>query len=146
MQSRVVAQKKFEKMLQGMKDQLNVEVADMLAAAADWNPAMGVQAFFLYNCKGCMRATVSPGAAVVLADGTSYRTDVPLELSAASSQASEVRGYLALLRRFVTELEAEPYRRETLRGLIAPEVGPSDFGAIIDAGEVAERQCLARAS
>ncbi len=89
---------------------------------------------------------VSPGAVVVLADGTSYRTDVPLELSAASSQASEVRGYLALLRRFVTELEAEPYRRETLRGLLAPEVGPSDFEAIVDAGEAAERQCLARAS
>lgn len=89
---------------------------------------------------------VSPGTAVVLADGTSYRTEIPLELSAASSQASEVRGYLALLRRFVAELEAAPYRRETLRGLIAPEVGPSDFAAIVDASEAAERHCLARAS
>ncbi len=89
---------------------------------------------------------VSPGAAVVLADGTTYRTDLPIELSAASSQAAEVRGYLALLRRFVTELEDKSYRRETLRGLIAPEVGPSDFDAILDESEVAERLCLARAS
>ena len=89
---------------------------------------------------------VSPDGSVVLADGTTYRTDAAIELSAASSQAAEVRGYLALLRRFVTELEGEPYRRETLRGLIAPEVGPAEFGAIVDESEAAERLCLARAS
>lgn len=88
---------------------------------------------------------VSPGGTVVLADGTTYRPEFPIELSAASSQAAEVQGYLALLRRFVMELEAAPYRRETLRGLLAPEMGPSDFDAIVDASEAAERACLASA-
>lgn len=88
---------------------------------------------------------VSPGGAVVLADGTTYRTDTQIELSAASSQAAEVRGYLVLLRQFVAELEAEPNRRETLRGLVAPEVGPAEFNAIVDQSEAAERLCLARA-
>lgn len=89
---------------------------------------------------------LSPGGTVVLADGTTYRPKFPIELSAALSQAADVRGYLALLRRFVVELEAAPYRRETLRGLVAPEVVPSDFDAVIEASEAAERACLARAS
>lgn len=90
---------------------------------------------------------VSPGGVVVLTDGTRYRTDAPLELSAASSQAAEVQGYLALLRRFVAELEPEPYRTATLRGLIAPELGPKRFAAVLAAAEAAERQCaLAQAA
>jgi hypothetical protein len=88
---------------------------------------------------------VSPGGAVVLTDGTGFRTSIPLELAAASSQASEVTGYLALLRRLVEELEAEPHRRETLRGLIAPELSPAEFETALDEAEVAERSCLARA-
>ena len=88
---------------------------------------------------------MAPSAEVVLADGTTYRTDTQIELSAASSQAAEVRGYLVLLRQFVAELEAEPNRRETLRGLVAPEVGPAEFNAIVDQSEAAERLCLARA-
>jgi hypothetical protein len=88
---------------------------------------------------------VSPGGTVVLSDGTGFRTSIPLELAAASSQASEVTGYLALLRRLVEELEAEPHRRETLRGLIAPELSPAEFETALDEAEVAERSCLARA-
>jgi hypothetical protein len=89
---------------------------------------------------------VSPGGAVVLSDGTTYRTSIPLELVAAASQAAEAKGYLALLRRFVDELEYPPYRRETLRGLIAPEVSPAGFEAMMDEAEAAEQRCLASAS
>jgi hypothetical protein len=80
----------------------------------------------------------------VMADGTRDRTSIPLELAAASSQAADVQGYLALLRQFVAELEPAPYRRETLRGLIAPEVAPQRFDAMMSAAEDAERTCLAR--
>ena len=89
---------------------------------------------------------VSPDGAVVLGDGTIYRTSIPIELVAAASQAAEVKGYLALLRRFVAELEPSPYRRETLRGLIAPEVSPAGFEAMMDEAEAAEQRCFASAS
>jgi hypothetical protein len=87
---------------------------------------------------------IQPGGAVVMGDGTRYRTSIPLELAAASSQAGEVQGYLALLRQFVAELEPAPYRRETLRGLIAPEVNSQRFDAMMGQAEGAERACLAR--
>jgi len=89
---------------------------------------------------------VSPGGAVVLIDGTTYRTSIPLELVAAVSQAAEAKGYLALLRHFVEELEPPLYRRGTLRGLIAPEVSPAGFETMMDEAEAAEQRCLARAS
>jgi hypothetical protein len=53
-----------------------------------------------------------------------------------------VRGYLAMLHSFVAELEAAPHRRATLRGLVAPEVAPADFDAMLDRAEAAERRCL----
>ncbi len=84
---------------------------------------------------------LSPGGTVTLADGTPYRTDVPLELAAATSQAPEVIGYLAMLRAFVDELEPEAYRVETLRGIVAPELAPARFGAVVEAGKTAEREC-----
>jgi hypothetical protein len=89
---------------------------------------------------------VSPGGAVVLIDGGTYRTSIPLELVAAASRAGEAKGYLALLRRFVAELESPSYRRETLRGLIAPEVSPAGFEAMMDEAEAAEQRCFASAS
>ena len=78
---------------------------------------------------------------MTLADGTPFRTDVPLELAAATSQAAEVIGYLAMLRAFVDELEPEAYRVETLRGIVAPELAPARFGAVVEAGNTAEREC-----
>jgi hypothetical protein len=84
---------------------------------------------------------LSPDRIVTLADGTTYRVDIPLELSAATSQAAQVVGYLAMLRAFVAELEAEAYRVETLRGIVAPELGPERFAGVLEAGEVAERAC-----
>lgn len=89
---------------------------------------------------------LSPNGQVMLLDGTVYDTSIPIELSAASSQAAEVRGYLAMLRSFVAELEAEPFRRATLRGLVAPEVGPEAWDGMIDGAEAARRACTAKAT
>jgi hypothetical protein len=89
---------------------------------------------------------ISPGGQVTLLDGTKYDTSVPLELAAASSQAGEVVGYLAMLRSFVAELEAEPYRSATLGGLVAPEVGPAEWGRMIERSEAAERRCRGTAA
>jgi hypothetical protein len=88
---------------------------------------------------------LSPNGAVVLNDGTRYRVAVPIELSAAWNQASEVRGYLALLRSFVAALESPAYRTPTLRGLVAPEVGAVRFQTILDTAEKRERSCRAKA-
>ena len=81
-----------------------------------------------------------------LADGTRFRAAIPIELSAAASQAAEVKGYLALLRAVRRRARAAPSdRRESLRGLIAPELGVESFDAVMDAAELRERQ-LPRAS
>jgi hypothetical protein len=87
---------------------------------------------------------LSPGGELTLSDGTRFRAAIPIELSAAASQAGEVKGYLALLREFVSGLEAPSDRRESLRGLIAPELGVASFDAVMDAAELREQRCLAR--
>jgi len=84
---------------------------------------------------------VSPGGAIELRDGTRYRPDVPLELAAAASEPAQAKGYLALLRRFAAELEAEPWRREALHGLVAPELPRAVFEAALSAAEAAESAC-----
>ena len=88
---------------------------------------------------------LSPDGELTLADGTRFRASVPIELSAAAAQAADVKGYLALLREFVARLEAPSDRRESLRGLIAPELGVAQFNGVMDAAEQRERTCLARA-
>jgi hypothetical protein len=88
---------------------------------------------------------LSPDGELVLVDGTRFRASAPIELSAAASQAAEVRGYLVLLRSFVSELEPAPDRRESLRGLIAPELGVARFDTVMDGALLREQQCLARA-
>lgn len=88
---------------------------------------------------------VSPEGVVSLVDGSRFRVAAPIELAAAVTRASEAIGYLALLRQMVAELEPTDYRRATLRGLIAPELGSSLFDAILDAAEASERGCLAGA-
>jgi hypothetical protein len=86
---------------------------------------------------------VSPGGAIELVDGTRYRTSNPLELAAAASDPAQARGYLALLRRLVAELEPAEHRREALRGLVAPELPRPAFDAALDAAESRERTCKA---
>jgi hypothetical protein len=84
---------------------------------------------------------VSPGGVIRLADGSKFRAALPIELMAAASQAGEVVGYVALLRRFVEELEAPEHRRSALRGLVAPEMGARDFDVVVDSAERREREC-----
>jgi hypothetical protein len=85
-------------------------------------------------------AEVSPGGRVRMLDGSTF-TSSPIELSAAMSQAAQARGYLALLRAFVREIEVQNGRRDTLRGLIAPEVSPSAFAEALQAAERRESSC-----
>jgi len=85
-------------------------------------------------------ADLSPGSRVQMADGSTF-TSSPIELSAAMGQAAQAKGYLALLRAFVREIEVQNGRRDTLRGLIAPEVPPAVFAEALGAAERREASC-----
>ncbi|HSF02753.1 MAG TPA: hypothetical protein VLA62_07080, partial [Solirubrobacterales bacterium] len=84
---------------------------------------------------------VSPGGAIELTDGTRYRASLPLELAAAASEPAQAKGYLALLRRLVAELEPADHRVEALRGLVAPELPRADFNAVLAEALARERAC-----
>ena len=84
---------------------------------------------------------VSPDGVISLANGSKFRPQMPIELSAASTQSFQATGYLALLRTFVAELEPSEFRRNTLRGLLAPEVANEDFDAIVELAERLEMEC-----
>jgi hypothetical protein len=86
---------------------------------------------------------VSPGGRIAMTDGASLDPASPIELTAAMSRPAEAAGYLALLRSFVAKLEGEGQRRATLQGLLAPEIDPARFDALVDRSEAAERSCLA---
>ena len=90
-------------------------------------------------------AELSPGAHVEMLDGSTF-TSSPIELSAAMSQAAQARGYLALLRAFVREIEAPDGRRDTLRGLVAPESSPDVFAEALASAERREASCARGAS
>jgi hypothetical protein len=84
---------------------------------------------------------ISPDGAVTLQDGTRLNPATPLELAAAMNQASEVKGYLALLRAFSRELDGPERAHETLRGLIAPELDPAVFASAVSGAEAQEKSC-----
>jgi len=86
---------------------------------------------------------VSPGGVIAFDGGAEFDPSVPIELEAALSQAADATGYLALLRQFAAELEAEPYRMETLRSLVSPELDLESFEKFVDAAESVERDCRA---
>ena len=90
-------------------------------------------------------AELSPGGRVQMLDGSTF-TSSPIELSAAMSQAAQARGYLALLRAFVREIEVPDGRRDTLRGLIAPEVSPAAFAEALTGAERREASCAGASS
>jgi len=89
---------------------------------------------------------VSPGGAVTLRDGTKLDTRAPLELTAAMSQAAQAKGFLALLHRFVRELEPAEGAAEGLRSLIAPEAGPPEFAKTLAQAEALESACRSSAA
>ncbi len=78
---------------------------------------------------------------VRMIDGSEYATHNPLELSAAMSQASQARGFLAVLRAFVAGLEPEGQRATSLRSLVAPDLGAAEFAALVEAAEAKEAAC-----
>lgn len=84
---------------------------------------------------------ISPGDRIAMLDGSDYDPRSGIELAAALSQPAEAEGYLALLRAFVRELEPASHRAETLRGLVAPEMGSGAFEAALSAAEAAEARC-----
>ena len=84
---------------------------------------------------------LSPGGRVLMVDGSAF-TSSPIELSAAMGQAAQAREFLALLRAFVREVESQPAREDTLRGLVAPEASPEAFAEALRAAERREASCL----
>jgi len=84
---------------------------------------------------------LSPGGVVTMLDGSRWNPSVPLELSAAASQASLARGYLSLLRAFARNLDGAGETSETLRGLVAPELDPAAFGAALRGASAREKSC-----
>ncbi len=87
---------------------------------------------------------LSPGdGSVELDGGERFNPAVPIELELLLSRAGEARGYLALLRQLVVELESEAYREETFRGLVAPELDPMSFGAILQRADDGQKDCQA---
>jgi hypothetical protein len=81
------------------------------------------------------------GGAIRREDGSSYRPGVPIELTAAATQAATAKGFLALLRAWVRELETPEYRVGALRSLVAPELDAADFESALKAAEGAEQSC-----
>lgn len=87
---------------------------------------------------------VSPNDGLVeFGVGGAYRPTVPIELEMALSQAGQARGFIALLRQFVAELEEDAHRDETFRSLVAPELDPPTFEVILEKAKVRERDCVA---
>jgi len=84
---------------------------------------------------------LSPDGRIQMLDGSRFDSAHPLELAAAMSQPAEARGYLALLRGFVRELEPRKFQLETLRGLVAPELGAQSFGERVRKASAAEESC-----
>ena len=83
---------------------------------------------------------ISPGGSVTLLDGSQLRTEVPLELAAATSQGSQVKGYLAVLRSFAQQLEPS-HPNPVLRSMVAPELDATQFEVVLDAARDSERAC-----
>jgi hypothetical protein len=81
------------------------------------------------------------GGSIRMEDGTAYRPGVPIELAAAASQASSAKGFLALLRAWVRNVESADHRTEALRSLVAPELDPKKFDTALGAADAAERSC-----
>lgn len=86
---------------------------------------------------------VSPGGQVAALDGGRFQPAVPLELEAAMSQASTVKGYLAALRAFARNSDPTGWQA-ALRGLVAPELAEADFERAVASADTSEKSCRGR--
>jgi hypothetical protein len=84
---------------------------------------------------------ISPHGVIEITDGSIFRPSVPIELSAGMTRSAEAVGYLALLRKFVANLEAPGDRLRVLHGIIAPEQSRSRFDAMVEIAESLEQRC-----
>ena len=137
----------------------SIQTADVTGCALDFDDAMRKQLdpgslnraltpegdFTDRYVRAAMRrlGEVTPGGVVEFTDGSRYRPAVPIELEVALNQAAEARGFLALLRTFVDDLEKDDYRVETYRSLIAPELDNGTFAVALGKAEAARTACLA---
>ncbi len=88
---------------------------------------------------------LSAGGAIEMRDGTPLRSSEALELTAASMQPGDAIGFLALLRRFVSETESERFRAATYRGIVAPELRAEQFEVLMTQAVQRELACRATA-
>ena len=136
-----------------------VDVRDVTGCALDYDRSVRNQldpgalaralapqeAFTARYLRAAMRrlGDLTPGGVVEFTDGSRYNPTVPIELEVSLNQASQARGFLALLRTFVYELEQGGYREETYRSLIAPELDTTTFAAIVGQAEAVASVCTA---
>jgi hypothetical protein len=86
---------------------------------------------------------LSPEGSVEFSDSTRLDVEDPIELEMAMSAAAGAYGYLALLRSFSAEMEAdENFQREALRSLVAPELAPRIFAEVLSRSEKKEKDCV----
>jgi hypothetical protein len=137
-----------------------IEAADVSGCALDYEASLRRQldagdlsraltpngAFTDRYLRAAMRrlGEIVPDGGVESTDGSRFRPAVGFELEVALSQAGGAIGYLALLEEFVAGFEEAEFVRDTLRGLIAPELDPTTFGVILDKAEAAEGACEGR--
>lgn len=86
---------------------------------------------------------LSPNGSVEFVDGSRFKPSSSIELEMALGNAAGARGFLALLRSFVANLEStEENQREALRSLLAPELGSEEFAKSVSRARSQENVCL----
>ena len=85
---------------------------------------------------------VSVDQTVDFEDGSRLRLESPLELEMAITNSSTARGYLSLLRRFVSENEVDSLaERQGFRSLLAPSLTMQEFEQKVGVARAAEAKC-----
>lgn len=123
--------------------EFDAKMRDQLDAGA-LNRALAPQGAFTDRyVRAAMRrlGEVTPGGVVEFTDGSKYSPGVPIELEVSLNQAAQAKGFLALLRTFVYDLEDSQYRAETYRSLIAPELDRSSFDVVLERANAAQAHC-----
>jgi hypothetical protein len=123
---------------------LDSAIRDQLDSGA-LNRALAPQGAFTDRyIRAAMRrlGEVTPNGVVKFTNGSKYSPSVPIELEVSLNQAAQAEGFLALLRKFVFDLESDEYRLETYRSLIAPELDSATFDIVIAKADAATSECL----